>query len=348
MTNSQGADASRGTGDQPAEAATMPLDPISQAVVNAITATGVVPSRQFHPVEARNRLQSLRTPRPEVPAHPMAAIWEETLPTPEGGITVRIHQPRVPTPGEPMGAVIYFHGGGFFAGSLEDTDLLVRQIALDGDVVVFNVDYHLSPEVTFPVAVNDAYAALEWVAAEAGRFGVDRTRLVVAGDSAGANLALVTCLQARDRHGPAIASQVAIYPSVDYRRRAEYPSRTRWGGGEYFLIADDIEWMLDHYLPNPADREDWRASPILARSFAGLPPALIVTASHDPLVDEGKAYADRLTEAGVPVEYVCFDGTIHGFVSMALVIPAGAQAMALICERIKAVTRTGAAVKLPK
>ena len=161
----------------------MTLAPISQAVVNAITASGVVPFRQYHAVEART-------------------------------------QPRLPAAGEPMGAVIYFHGGGFFAGSLDDTDLLVRH----------------------------------------------------------------------------------------------------------------------HYLPDPADREDWRASPILARSFAGLPPALIVTASHDPLVDEGKAFADRLGEAGVPVEYACSDGTIHGFVSMAGVIPAGARAMALICERIKAVT----------
>ena len=268
----------------------------------------------------------------------MAAVTEETIPAPDGDIKVRILQPRLPGSGKRMGAVIYFHGGGFFAGGLDETDLIVRQIALEADVVVFNVEYHLSPEVKFPVAVNDAYAALEWVAAEAARFGVDPARLVLAGDSAGANLVIVTSLQARDRSGPAVAMQVTIYPSLDLRARPPYPSRERYGGGDLFLIGDDIEWMLDHYFTTRDEGNDWRASPILAASFADLPPALIVTADHDPLVDEGRLYADRLTEAGVETEYTCFEGTFHGFVSMATVIPSGAQAMTLICDRIKHAT----------
>jgi acetyl esterase len=236
-----------------------------------------------------------------------------------------------------MGAVIYFHGGGFFAGGLDETDLLVRQIAKQADVVVFNVEYHLSPEAKFPVAVHDAFAALEWVASQASRFDIDPARLVLAGDSAGGNLAIVTALQARDRGGPAVAMQVVIYPSLDLRSNPSYPSRTRWGGGQYFLIGDDIEWMLDHYFVDRVQSTDWRASPILASSFTGLPPAVVITASHDPLVDEGKHYADRLRQDGVAVEYACFDGTIHGFVSMAQAIPAGARAMDLICDRIKRV-----------
>lgn len=201
--------------------------------------------------------------------------------------------------------------------------------------MVFNVEYHLSPESRFPVAVNDAYAALEWVAAQASRFGVDPGRLVLAGDSAGGNLVIVTSLQARDRAGPAVAMQVAIYPSLDLRSRPPYASRERNGGGDLFLIADDIEWMLDHYFTSREEGNDWRASPILASSFAGLPPALVVTASHDPLVDEGKLYADRLSQAGVATEYVCYQDTIHGFVSMASVLPTGARAMTLICDRIR-------------
>lgn len=313
----------------------MALDPYSQAVVNAINASGVVPFHRFNPVGARQEILKLRVPRPEVPTHPMASVTEETIPAPDGDIKVRILQPRLPVPGRRMGAVIYFHGGGFFAGGLDETDLLVRQIALEADVVVFNVEYHLSPEVKFPVAVNDAYAALEWVVAQAARFGIDPARLVLAGDSAGANLVIVTSLQARDRSGPAVAMQVAIYPSLDLRARPPYPSRAQHGGGDLFLIGDDIEWMLDHYFTSRDEGNDWRASPILAPSFANLPPALVVTASHDPLVDEGKLYADRLTQAGVVTEYACFDGTIHGFVSMAAVIPSGALAMTLICDRIR-------------
>lgn len=318
----------------------MPLDPHSQAVVNAINASGVVPFRRFHPAEARQELLKLRAPRPEVPNHPMASVTEEMIPAPDGEIKVRILRPRIPVPGELMGAVIYLHGGGFFAGGLDETDLLVRQIALEADVVVFNVEYHLSPEAKFPVAVNDAYAALEWVANQAPRFGVDAEHLVLAGDSAGGNLVIVTSLQARDRGGPRVVMQVSIYPSLDLRARPPYPSRERNGGGDLFLIGDDIEWMLDHYFTTREEGNDWRASPILAKSFADLPPALIVTASHDPLVDEGRLYADRLTEAGVVNEYVCFEDTIHGFVSLAAAIPSGARAMTLICDRIKRATAT--------
>lgn len=316
----------------------MELDPHSQAVVNLINASGVVPFHRFHPVAARTEILKLRAPRPEPPTHPMAAVSEETIPAPDGDIKVRILQPRLPEPGKPMGAVIYLHGGGFFAGGLDETDLIVRQIALEADVTVFNVEYHLSPEAKFPAAVNDAYAALEWVVAQASRFGVDPARVVLAGDSAGGNLVIVTALQARDRRGPAVAMQVVIYPSLDLRARAPYPSRERFGGGDLFLIGDDIEWMLDHYFTTRDEGNDWRASPILAASFADLPPALVVTASHDPLVDEGQLYAERLTQAGVATEYACFDGTIHGFVSLAAAIPSGARAMKLICERIKQAT----------
>ena len=316
----------------------MDLDPVSQAVVNAINASGVVPFRRFEPAQARSELLKLRAARPAVPTHPMASVWEETLTAPDGSVKVRILKPRETEPTERLGAVIYLHGGGFFAGGLDETDLLVRQIAKDAEVVVVNVEYRLSPEVKFPVAVNDAYAALEWTVREAPRLGIDPARVVMAGDSAGGNLTIVTALQARDRGGPALAMQVAIYPSLDLRPRPSYESRVRLGSGELFLMNDDIEWMLDHYFTDRAEGNDWRASPILARSFAGLPPALVVTASHDPLVDEGKLYADRLKEAGVAVEYVCFDGTFHGFVSMASVIPAGARAMELICDRIRNAT----------
>jgi acetyl esterase len=312
----------------------MKLDDQSQMIIDGLNRSGVVPFSRFTPAEARNEILKLRVERPAIPTHEMSSVAEEFVTTPDGSFKVRILTPRHPQPGELMPAVIYYHGGGFFAGGLDETDLIVRQIAKQADVVVFNVDYHLSPEAKFPVAVNDAYATLEWVAANAGRFYVDPKRLMLAGDSAGGNLVIVTSLIARDAGGPGIRLQVPIYPSLDLRVSASYESRQRWGGGDYFLINDDIQWMLASYYKNPADGEDWRASPILAPTYAGLPPALIVTASHDPLVDEGNLYAKRLKADGVETEYACFDGTFHGFVSFAMFLDTGKRAMDLICNRI--------------
>ncbi len=310
----------------------MSLDPQSQAVVNALNGSGVLPFRQFSPVDARKKILALRAQRPAVPAHEMASVVHETITTPDGAFAVRILRPRA---GEAMPAAIYFHGGGFFAGGLDETDDFARNIARLADAVVINVDYHLSPEAKFPVAVNDAYAALCWVAENARRLGIDPQRIAVAGDSAGGNLTAVTCLMARERGGPSIAFQALIYASLDLRARPSYGSREKWGGGGYVLDNDDIEWMLDHYLTSRAEADDWRASPLLAASHAGLPPALIVTADHDPLCDEGRLYAERLSASGVAAECVCFEGTFHGFVGYASVLDAGKRGVNLIADRIK-------------
>ena len=265
----------------------------------------------------------------------MWKVLEESIHSPDGDFNIRILQPRPLKSDELMPAVLYFHGGGFFAGGLDETDPIVRQIAKQSDVVVFNVEYHLSPEAKFPTAVNDAYAALCWVADNAPRFHVDPHRLIIAGDSAGGMLTIVTCLRARDEGGPAIRYQVTLYPSVDSRTSPEYPSWRALGGGGYILSDVDFCWMLSHYLNSPDEGNDWRASPILASSYAGLPPALIVTAGHDPLMDEGKLYANRLSQAGIKAEYVCFESTIHGFVGFASILEAGARALDLVCTRVK-------------
>ncbi|WP_174286263.1 alpha/beta hydrolase [Sphingomonas bacterium] len=315
----------------------MALEPQSQAMVDALNASGVLPFRQGDAISVRERILSLRVPGPVAPDLEMHSVNEETITTPDGNFRVRILTPRQTS--EALPVVIYYHGGGFFAGGLDETDELARKIAKRADVVVVNVDYHLSPEAKFPVAVNDAYAALRWVAENAERLGTDANRIILAGDSAGGNLTIVTCLQARERGGPRIALQVPIYPSLDMRRRTDYESRARLGVGGLVLDNADIDWMLDHYLSSDDQAQDWRASPILARDFSGLPPALVITADHDPLVDEGKLYADRLAKAGVPVEYACFEGTFHGFVGYAALIEIGARAVNLICDRIERVMR---------
>lgn len=317
----------------------MKLDAQSQAVVDALNASGVLPFRAGgSPVAVREKVLSLRAARPMASEHQMSNVTEEMVPTRDGGeFRVRILRPRE-TP-DPLPVVIYFHGGGFFAGGVDETDELARTIALRAGAVVVNVDYHLSPEAKFPVAVDDAYAALCWVVEQAGRLGIDPGRVILAGDSAGGNLVIVTALLARERRGPAIRQQVAIYPSLDMRVRPDYASRHRWGGGGYVLDNDDIEWMLDAYLADRADALDWRASPILADSFADLPPALIITADHDPLADEGALYAERLGAAGVPVEHVCFEGTFHGFLGYAAMIAVGARGVELVCQRIAQVSQ---------
>jgi acetyl esterase len=309
----------------------MSLEPQSQAVIDALNRSGMLPFSQFAPIEARQKLLSLRVPRAADPSLAMPSS-EETIATPDGTLRVRVLRPRAVRAGEAMPAVIYFHGGGFFAGGIDETDELARTIAKRTDCIVVNVDYHLAPEARFPVAANDSYAALSCVASHPD---IDPNRIVVAGESAGGNLTIVTCLMAREHGGPRIRFQVPIYPSLDLRARPQYASRLNWGGGGYLLSNDDIEWMRGHYLGKPADSDDWRASPIVATSYAGLPAALVVTAEHDPLVDEGKLYADRLRADGVDAEYACSAGTFHGFVGYASLLDVGSRALSLICDRIK-------------
>ena len=318
----------------------MTLAPQSEAVLKAMNASGVLPFRQFSAQGAREKILSLRAAAPPASAYPMWKVSEQTVATGPSPFRVRILQPREPKAGEAMPVVIYFHGGGYFAGGLDETDEMVRQIATVAEAIAINVDYHLSPEAKFPTAIEQGYAALGWGAENAAALGADPNRIVVAGDSAGGNLLIVLCMMARERGGPPIRFQVAIYPSLDCRAHTPYDSRARLGRGDLLLSNEDIEWMLGHYLNDSRDAEDWRASPILAPSFAGLPPALVMTADHDPLVDEGRLYADKLRESRVPVEYICFEGTFHGFVGYASVLEVGARGLALVCDRIRQAVAT--------
>jgi acetyl esterase len=210
---------------------------------------------------------------------------------------------------------------------------------------VVSVDYRQPPEHKFPVAVDDSLAAVEWAVAHAGEIGGDPTRVAVAGDSAGGNLATVVCQLAKLRGGPRVAYQALIYPAVDLRGSAaatpEYPSRMQFGDGDYFLSRSDMEWFRSLYLGDVArESADPRVSPIAAADLSGLPPALVVTAGCDALRDEGRAYADRLSAAGVPVEYRCFEGTIHAFMSFAGAIPLGLEALSFVAARMKAALAT--------
>jgi acetyl esterase len=244
-------------------------------------------------------------------------------------VAVRAYRP---VPGETLPALVFFHGGGWTIGDLDTHDVVCRQLAAGARCAVFSVDYRLAPEHPFPAAVEDCFFATQFVHANANSLGVEQNHIVVGGDSAGGNLAAAVALLARDHGGPPLAGQLLVYPATD--QRCAFASHERNGEG-YLLTRDAIRFFRAGYLPNPADRTDWRASPLLAASHAGLPPAFVLTAGYDPLVDEGRAYAERLSAAGVQVAYREYSDMVHGFVLFGGVVDAANAAVAECCEHLR-------------
>jgi acetyl esterase len=218
-----------------------------------------------------------------------------------------------------MPGVVFFHGGGWVRGSLQTHDNPCRALANAGQCVVVAVDYRMAPEHRFPAAIDDALAATRWVADNAARLGIDASRLAVVGDSAGGNLAAVVALLARDQGGPPLRFQVLIYPVID--PNFDTPSYLANAQG-YMLTREAMRYYWREYLGPEGDPSDWRASPLRAADLTNLPPALVITTEFDPLRDEGRAYADRLREAGVPVEFHEYPGMVHGFITAAGVVDA--------------------------
>jgi acetyl esterase len=240
---------------------------------------------------------------------------------------LRVYRPVL---GETLPALMYFHGGGWTIGDVDTHDVLCRQLAVGARCVVFSVDYRLAPEYPFPAAVDDCLAATRYVADNAAQLKIQG--VAVGGDSAGGNLAATVALLARDAGGPAIAFQLLIYPATDQRLASA--SHQRNGQG-YLLTRDSMLYFRRAYLPNEKDWADWRASPLLAKSHAKLPPALVITAGYDPLLDEGRAYADKLRAAGVPVAYREFADMVHGFILFGGVIDTANTAVAECCAALR-------------
>jgi acetyl esterase len=222
------------------------------------------------------------------------------------------------------GLVVYYHGGGWVVGTLDGWDSPLRGLAVASGCDVVSVDYRLAPEHVFPAAADDAYDALAWAASASG-LAAGRP-IVVAGDSAGGNLAAVSALRARDSGGPHVALQVLVYPvaDCDLDRR----SYRECDGDELIVNRRDMVWFWDHYAADPASRSNPYASPLRAPSLSGLPPVYLVTAEHDPLRDEGFAYADRLRAARVPVEHRHYGSQIHGFFTFTGVLDDADKAVA--------------------
>jgi acetyl esterase len=304
----------------------MALDPQAKAVIELAIKAGRPPYHTLSPKEARQLFLETRpfsTPAP--PA--IGTVRNLAAEGPVGQIPLRLYRPAGVSDATPLPVYVYFHGGGWVIGDLESHDVLCRQLTAESGACVIAVDYRLAPEHKFPAAADDAWAATRWIVGHAAELGVDAGRLAVGGDSAGGNLAAVVALMSRDAGGPAIALQVLIYPVTDVGR--ESPSYADFADG-YMLTRDSMRWFTAHYLGRKEEANDWRVSPLRAPSLAGLPPALILTAGFDPLRDEGAAYATRLREAGVTVDYVSFGGMIHGFVGMGRVLDSALRAVSLI------------------
>jgi len=302
----------------------MSLHPQIQAVLDRVARSPLPP---YHTVPAHIARRIYRDTRAALSPKP-PEIAETRLLVFDNSVAVRAYRPVL---NETLPALMFFHGGGWTIGDLDTHDVVCRQLAIGARCAVFSVDYRLAPEHPFPAAVDDCFFASQFVHRNAKSLNVDPGRIAVAGDSAGGNLAAVVALMARDKGGLPLAYQLLIYPATD--QRCEFPSFERNGQG-YLLTKEGILFFRAGYLPDPKDRTDWRASPLLAASHANLPPALVITAGYDPLVDEGEAYAERLATSGVEVAYRRFPDMVHGFVLFGGVVDAANAALGECCERL--------------
>lgn len=258
---------------------------------------------------------------------PIYSSADQMVAGPGGDIAIRLFRPSADN-GLPV--IVFFHGGGWVIGTLDSHDALCRSIANAAGAVVVSVDYRLAPENRYPAAFDDCAAVTAWVHANADTLGVDASRMAVAGDSAGGNLAAAVALSARDQGGPDLAAQLLIYPACNLAETntASYAAN----GDGYLLTSNWMDWFIDQYVPEQAERGAAHVSPALAGSHANLAPALVLTAEFDPLLDDGKAYAEMLATAGVDTEYFCFDGHVHGFAGQIGVMDAADEAVAKMAE----------------
>lgn len=297
----------------------MSLDPQTQLVLAQLAAAGAPPLETLTPEQARTAFSL-----PQGETEPVGKVEDRTIPGPGSDIPIRVYYPK-DSQATNNPALVYYHGGGWVVGNIDTHDNVCRALTNLANCVTISVDYRLAPEHKFPAAVEDSYAAVKYVYDHAEDFQIDRSRIAVGGDSAGGNLAAVVSNLAKDKKTPAICFQLLLYPSTNLGGEPTVSMKENAEG--YFLTKGTMEWFRDCYLTSEQDKLNPLLSPYLYENFSDLPPALVITAEYDPLRDEGEDYSKKLAEAGVDVESVRYDGTIHGFISMAVVINKGKEAL---------------------
>jgi acetyl esterase len=293
------------------------LDRETEALLYWASSASATPLWRLTPEAAREEYRRTLA-KTEISPPPIAETSDLAVESDAGPIRLRRYVPAEPGSAA-AAAVLFVHGGGCVLGDIGTHDIFCRTLCHDAGATIFSLDYRLAPEHPFPAAVEDSVAALLWLAREARGLGLDPDRIAIVGDSAGGGLAAVALHETKGRLAAPLRGQVLIYPALDLRGRL--PSRKELA--HHFPIPRDmIDWFFDHYFGLAWPLADPRAIPALYEDYGGLPPALIITAGHDPLRDEGADYADRLAAAGVPVDYECCQGTIHGFMNMGRVLRA--------------------------
>lgn len=306
----------------------MPLDPQVQALLAQMAEQGLPPFEEMSVPEARDVMNGFRDLQGE--PEPVGEVRDVLATGPAGLLPVRVYHP---SPGTELPLMVYFHGGGWVIGNVEVLDKPCRALANAARCVVASVEYRLSPETRYPGPAEDAHAATRWLAAHAAELGADRERLIVAGDSAGGNLAAVTALMSRDRGGPRIAYQLLLFPVTAPARNTTFASYSENADG-YMLTRGAMEWFWDLYVSSPEQATEPYASPLHATDLSDLPPAMVTTAEFDPLRDEGRAYAQRLEDAGVAVTSTGYEGVVHDFILMGGVIDRARVLFADVGEQI--------------
>jgi len=292
------------------------LDPDAAALLARAKEAGYPPFEALTPAQARKAYAAswdiMQTPGGEVASVRDVQIQAETP------LILRIYRGMGTSNDQVLPCMLFIHGGGWVIGNLDSHDQMCRQLANIAGICVVAVDYRLAPETPFPAGLRDAAAALKWVAAQATELQIDPNALAVGGDSAGGNFAAVLALMARDGDLPAVCFQALLYPVTDLT--CNQPSYARVTNGVP-LTAATMHYFIQHYTPNEADRHHWQASPLLAPKLLGVAPALVFTVAHDPLCDEGRAYAKRLDEAGVRISEIHCNDQMHGVLSQGRLIP---------------------------
>ena len=307
-------------------AAQMDADSVAYMKAQLPAPSLLAPPEEVRDARRRARLRN----QPDLPQVLQVKEYEAT--GPQGAIPLRLYRGAGTAATGALPVLVYFHGGGWLLGDLDSHDWTCRSIANKADYAVISVDYRLAPEHRFPAAFDDALAAVHWVAAHADMLRIDSARISVGGDSAGGNLAAAVALAMRDEGGTKLKSQILIYPAVDLSMSGDYYGRFT---KDLILTDDAMRTFIGLYVPDVAQRKDWRASPLLAPSLKGLPPTFVLLAGFDPLCAAGEAYAARLGKAGVATTVKRYPGQMHGFLSNAKLLPKANDAIADMATALK-------------